>query len=83
MLCLPPLPWGLFVIGDFLTSPFKMFKYLFLHVLQGSILKEKFFKINLQLILQVECKNNAFDNPNIVKQKLSQRAEKTAGKSGP
>lgn len=80
MLCLPPLPWSLFVIGDFLTSPFKMFNYLFLHVLQGSILVEKFLKINLQLILQVECKNNTFDNPNILKQKLSHRAEENCRK---
>lgn len=69
---------GLLAIGGFLMSPFKMmFNYFFLHVLQGSVLTEYFFKINLQL----NEKNNP-NNPNILKQKLSHQAERTAGKSG-
>lgn len=69
---------GLFVIGGFLMSPLKMFKYFFLHVLQ---------EVNIHRLKKknkpaVECKNEAFDNLNILKQKLSHRAERTAGKSG-
>lgn len=59
----------LFVIGGFLMSPFKIFNYFFLHVLQGSVRVEFFLKQSA-----VECKN-AFENLNILKQKELQESQ--------